>query len=333
MTNITPIFTLGAPRSGTTWLGNMLLQNYGIPTPSHPLHYGILESNIYLIHSYFGDFKNQVDYIQFLEQFAVSDYFLLAKGEKALFYTQKPANFYHFYFDLMDQYCKKEGKNSWTTKLDPFFFVYPDALKEFLKVLEERYTTLKFIGIQRKYEAYLKSYLHVSGPAFNKRRSRIGNMTAPFLGAARYKVYNDHIAKLIKQYDGLMLHFDDLKDEASRAKIGTYLQMEWKEYTAPQVKSNTSFAKKEKEKASTKVPFMGLARTIFLNAPGLSQFSLRQYEQMKSSRNPLTWRLLRAKYDKEGLIKEMEGNNDIYIVELLKQNTFQNPFENQINEG
>ncbi|MEM9822286.1 MAG: sulfotransferase [Bacteroidota bacterium] len=319
--SITPIFSLGAPRSGTTWLGNILKYNFLIQSPNHPLHYGVLESNVFKIHDYFGDFSKTLDYIRFLELFSNSDFFLLSGLDKSHFYHKKPADFYAFFLELMDQYAIKQGKATWTTKLDPFFYLYPEELNRFLDLVYARYDQVKLVAIQRPFQQYLKSYVHVSGPSFQQRASTLGNALAPFLGAARYYIYNASIQQLLREKDGLFLAFDELKLGATTIqKIADYLAIKADNLDAIPLKTNTSFS--NNKRSDQKVKFGNLAKIIFQNAHWLGKLLIQTYERFKAKRHPLTYRLIRAQYFQEELIEELSTNNDIHLVESIKNKSF-----------
>ena len=319
MNKIIPIFTLGAPRSGTTWLGNILQINFGLNTPSHPLHYGVLESNIYKIHKYFGDFSNTTDYIKFVELFSSSDYFLLCDIEKELFYENKVPNFYEFYLKLMDAFSENLNSNYWTTKLDPFFFLDPSELKKFLSILENRYEKVKFIAVQRNYEDYLNSYVNVSGPSFQKRQTLSGSILSPFLGAARYNIYNQTIQQIIQGQKGLHIDFKELKSHlAITKKIANYIGIEPINTDPLSVRTNTSFAGNKKKSAN--ISMASLAYLLFKTSATFSRQFVLLYERSKKERNPLTWRLLRAEHFKEELIRQFEKDSDYNLVKSLKEN-------------
>ena len=103
--SITPVFYLGGPRNGTTWLGNILNTGFDIITPSHQLHYGFVESAMCKNKIYWKGFNTVNNYIRFLELYSSSDYFLLVNGDKEYFYKNRSNDFYDFFFEMMESVC------------------------------------------------------------------------------------------------------------------------------------------------------------------------------------------------------------------------------------
>jgi len=90
--NKIPIFILGRPRSGTTWIANIVSRNSKVASIQDQKYSGILESNFYSgIKPIFGNINNNFSYIKFLCIFFESEYFKLSNFKTLL------ANFLKFF--------------------------------------------------------------------------------------------------------------------------------------------------------------------------------------------------------------------------------------------
>lgn len=130
-----PLFIIGAPRSGTTWLANILCNHSQIAGIQAKEHFGIIETGFFsCLPEYFGDLRNEDNFIVFLEAFSKSDYFTRAAGDKNLFYEKRPESYAQFLALLMDRYAGQSGARYWLEKtpshtlhLDQIAHDFPDA--------------------------------------------------------------------------------------------------------------------------------------------------------------------------------------------------------------
>lgn len=145
-----PIFIVGTNRSGTTWLANILCNHSNIACVQAEEHFGILETGFFsTLPEYFGDIRDDDNFIVFVEAFSKSDYFVLTGLDKDLFYKKRPLDYPTFLKILMDNYAEKKGTDYWLEKtpshslhLNEIFRYFPDA---------------KIIGIKRDIISVVKS--------------------------------------------------------------------------------------------------------------------------------------------------------------------------------
>ena len=82
-----PIFIIGSPRSGTTWLGAQLCRHSEIVGFEDERYSGLKESAFFCdFMPYFGNISSPVSYTIFIEAFAATDYFRLSGLSKDIFY-------------------------------------------------------------------------------------------------------------------------------------------------------------------------------------------------------------------------------------------------------
>ena len=313
--SITPIFYLGAPRNGTTWMGNILNQVFGIPSASHPLHYGVKESAICQNNLYWGDISNVDNYIRFLSIYSEGDFFKLVGGDKEFFYARSYNNFYSFFFQLMDSLAEREGKPYWCTKFDPLLFIKSDQKKIFEKELLSRYANVRFIAINRDFYEYLRSYINMPGKSFNRRNNL--KVIALLLGTARYTVYYREISNIINKYKGLSVKYEKLieKYEEQLVTIESYLNLSSKR-TEVLTKRNRSFRPKSEDDGILKYlyPFLRLLKSIYW----ICRVILKIYD-FKKIENPIYYRLLKEKYFQKDLMNNLESTNNLILLDDLSR--------------
>ena len=325
MNDVMPVFILGNNRCGTTFVGNLLTQNFDISTIEHPLHFGILESNIYSYKKYFGDFSNLDNYIKSVGLFAQSDFQILAGLPEDFFLKRRAASFYHLFLDLMDEHAKANFKSSWTTKIDPNLFIDQKELDTFLDLVEQRYPQAKFIMIERNYFDYINSLMNMKGKA--KKHIQGNSLRRHAFIAHRAAIYfynNRKMEVLLKQKLGLKILFEEIikNKEEGLETIKNYLGLSPtssnKEVAV--FKRNTSFHSEKKKKKA----FAGTAKfwkTMFQVLPGLDQFLVkwanRKYLKPPIP-SPLWWRMKKATYFKTAFEKELVEMNQAQLLEVIK---------------
>ncbi len=248
--NVTPIFVLGLDRNGTTWIQNMLCSHPAIAGAQHKAHWGIHESNICRHLLYWGDFNNNKQFIRFLELYSKGDYFRLAKADKEYFYRNRPDDFIHFFFEMMDSYAEKSGASYWTTKLDPFFYRRPGMLKTFIERAFNRYAVVKFIEIRRQYINTLTSAINMQGDLKHKWRKRpLAKEIFILVHMMAYTQGYHLIEKIISRRKGLFMPFELLKNSRTEAvtRMTGYLEIPFSpDMLNDGYPSNSSYKKREK---------------------------------------------------------------------------------------
>jgi len=180
---ITPVLIVGLNRNGTTWLGNVLSQCFGITTAHHELHYGFCETDLYENVKYWKNFDDLNSYIFFLENYANADLFKILEGDKNYFIKNRATNFYDFFFELMDQLSRKQGNQYWTIKLSAGFFHDKKEFEALQGELNKRYGKVRYIIIQREYDDYIRSYINMIGDAKIKRNTSIKKQISGITGS------------------------------------------------------------------------------------------------------------------------------------------------------
>lgn len=324
---ITPLIFIGYNRNGTTWLGNILYEYFGITMPSHYLHYGNFETQVLAHHKYWGDFKNIDNYIKFMELFCSSDFFISCKGDKKYFYENPQPNFYTFFFTLMDQMAIKEGNDAWATKIQPLLFTTKNELDYFLHLLHERYKHVNYISIQRNYDGFIKSVANLGEKDFLKKRSPLQQFFLKFAAAARYYHFYRHVLSFKKSNKVLSIQYEDLKNNFDQCLQSIKHHINFNKPIAQIEKSafvvNTSYQKKGLTANSGSL-IDNVLKFIFLRSKFLNDFALfvltfrRTY--FIKQKMPLWFRYIKVQYFKDDLVKEFrDTNNDALADEIVSR--------------
>ncbi len=231
---IKPVFVIGAARTGTTWLSNTLKDNFGLYTPSHFLHHGVKEPNLWQ----FQKLCERLERKQFLDLISESDNINLLVQDSASIRSMKFDSYTELFMRLMDQNAQKKG-TSWFTKLDPDYFYSTSNLKKILEPVNLRYVSPRFIVIKRSFDDYLTSYINMPGRYFTSRRSSILRAFFCVLASMRYH----NLYKISNSLKGqvLKVNYDDLKDNYNRelTRISDFLDLPIISHHSP-AKSNFS---------------------------------------------------------------------------------------------
>jgi len=313
MSTCTPIFTLGSPRNGTTWLGNVLCRHPEVAGVQHEAHHGIHESKLWWHTKYWGDFSEEASFITFLEQYSAGDYFRLANGDKAHFYRERPRDFVAFFFRLMDRYASREGARYWVTKLDPMLYRRRGDRAAFLARVKQRYEHGLFVSIQRDPIAVLRSYLGMQGVASQRREAGFVAKGAAPLCIARNVVHYRGISEIVRSEGGLALSFDDFKNEhgASVQRVMQRLGLSAEVLGRERYPPNSSFDRKAQQDHSSAVrAAQRVWLPLFQRFPALAERVLALRDLMRRSTCPLSWRLLKKTYMEEALEEELLESGD-----------------------
>jgi len=152
-----PIFIVGTPRSGTTWLANMLGNHSKVACVRQNVpgqRGGINESAFFsYVDGKFGDLNNDNNLIQLIETFEASTFFILSGVHKNFFYKNKPRTYQDFFRLLMDNVAKEQGAASWLEKTPSHTF--------HLKEISRYYQDAKFIALKRNVIDQIRSFLKI----------------------------------------------------------------------------------------------------------------------------------------------------------------------------
>jgi hypothetical protein len=137
-----PIFIVGKQRSGTTWLGNLLLSHPRVAGVHHEAHHGIHES-AYFSHvaGRYGDLSRIQNYTEFASVMARSDYFRLAGASFDDLMDLYPASYAQVFRAVMDRFARRQGASCWVEKTPMH--------TEHMHTIAAQYPDARFVGIQR----------------------------------------------------------------------------------------------------------------------------------------------------------------------------------------
>ena len=199
------IFVLGVHRSGTTWVANILCSHSTISGIQHKRHHGIHESAFFcIVKDRFGCLQNDNNYIEFLETFSSSDYFILSNLNKEYFYQNKPRDYDEFFKNMMNKYAEEQKTEFWLEKT-PAHTLY-------FKELKTIFPTAKFIIVKRNIINTIKSDVRLR--YFNKdmeRKIKLPKIFFLFFLSFRYYLYYSNISSKEKKENCLFIDYEYLK--------------------------------------------------------------------------------------------------------------------------
>ena len=308
--DIFPVFVFGAARTGTTWLGNILRNECNAFTPSHYIHYGVKEVNLYYYQKYWTTFDDKET---FFKEFSKTDVYQLLLVKDEVLDINNYTTFYEYFFDLIDIKTRSEQKDKWTIKLCPEFLYFPEEYTTLLDLINKRYEQKQIILIKRNFDEYLHSYINMSGEQKQKRSKNLKLAVA--LGASRYKVFYTNAEKVLGNY--LFLNYEGLlRNKTSivnRIKDRIGVEKE-KVVTETTVVENASIKRLHIRK---KLLTNSIAK-LFHSSYFLSKMLLDRYERIKKQKPPMYTRVLLCENDPEALIKELEASGDEKLVSLVR---------------
>lgn len=317
---ITPIFILGSPRNGTTWLSNIVGDYQSVSSVRHFLHWGNHESNIYKKAKYYGDITQLNNYIHFVELFSISDLFILANGNKQKLKNAQYSSFYDAYFDLMDDLAESENNKFWITKFDPQFFKDPDEFQRFKKHLMKRYPDVKFLFIKRELKSVIHSYINFI--SYKKELKKTKILFVALKQIATKIAYEDFFLEIISEFNGIRFRYEELLNDYDHHvnRLENYIGIEEFRLRDRNYLKNSSFYRKKIVKLSestlwilTKIiyPIMQLLKPLTKKAVRM--------QKKKHAGKPAFYRMIKHKYYKEKWIEETEKNNLDRILYLIDQ--------------
>ena len=137
-----PLFVVGKHRSGTTWLGNLLLDHPQVAGIQHEKHQGIHESAFFShVDGRYGDLQVFSNFAEFAAVIAQSDYFQLAGVSFDGLIEMYPSDYAKVFQAVMDKFAKENDAEYWIEKSP----MHTHLIRE----IGETYTSAKFVGIIR----------------------------------------------------------------------------------------------------------------------------------------------------------------------------------------
>lgn len=320
----TPVFTLGSPRNGTTWLSNLVGSHPAVSAIRHEAHWGTHENKLYANWSFWNDFQSTDDFIQFAEVYASADYFRISAVESPYFADEPPGDFLEFYLDLMDKHARCNGTPYWTTKLDSLLYSHPGLLRTFLNVVTSRYDNIRFVAVKRELEAVLRSYVHMQGRS-RQNRGRAGIREAAMaLQTARHVFHYSVVNTILADHGGLLLQFADLQEHRAdaTAQICDYLDLDWTDsLLEDEFPPNSSFRGRSRARSIPQWELQmchRLLRPIFSTFPSLAYLLLRLRALLRSGTGPtLYWRLLKLDRMPERFREELRNAGNVGLLDVL----------------
>lgn len=288
-------------------------------TAHHELHYGFCETNLYENAKYWGNFDNLNEYIFFLENYTNADLFKILEGDKNYFLHHRPANFYDFFFELMDQLSEKQEKSYWTIKLDAGFFHDKKELEALKYALNERYDEAKYIIIQREFKGYIRSYMNMIGKT---QSSNAKKQLSGVTGAMFYQYFYPRMSRLLKNEQTLHLNYESLINNYKNTldQIAEFVGYSEKPLYGQDAKNvrNTSFTT---QKSGAVGALIRLSNVLFRYIKPLPYLLVRiRYAlQKKNTLPPLWWRLTKAEHFKENFKTELEQTGQLLLMEQLEK--------------
>jgi hypothetical protein len=322
--NITPIFIIGSARNGTTNLENTIAALPQVAGVEHWLHYGSCESNLYMNNAYWGDLSEADQYINFLHQYASSDYFQLAEGDIPFHLQHKRDNFYDFFFDLMDRYAEINQARYWITKFDPHFFMDEAECSKFLKALDKRYDEVKYIRIQRSFEDAFKSYRNMEGKSHDRKQKGINLLPALLLQASRYALtYRNDIDQVEKNV--LDLSFEQYISERHKyiKEVARWLDIyvdDWNAVNFDRFQINTSYVKQKTKRELPNIVEGMIPKLLqyLSQSPAVAQTIWKVYFRRKTKGTPTFNRLIKHAYLQEDLLKDLTNSKANGLIQRVR---------------
>lgn len=240
----TPIFIVGTPRSGTTWLSNTLGGHSRVACVQERISESRIGVNESAFFSYvagkFGNLKNDNNLIQLIETFASSTFFILSGIDKSIFYKKKPQTYQDFFRLLMDRLADKQKADFWLEKTPSHTF--------HLKEISQCYQDAIFIALRRNAVDQIKSFIkideRISGIktedlSFLKKKVKL------FARIFSYYVHIKHLDYFIGKNPNKIyqINYEDLKNSPEQIvrKLCGFLKIDFEENMLHGYIPNTSF--------------------------------------------------------------------------------------------
>lgn len=236
------VFVVGRNRSGTTWLANQLCEHPKVVGVQHEQHHGITESFYFgYVDVRYGDLSERVNYVEFIEVMASSDFFRLAGASKGFLYSLWPTTYGKVFQKVMDRFAEKNNAVAWVAKSD----VQANTLEKI-----GAFSNSKLIAITRRVIPNVASNLAMLSIG---RRSRL--RTWAIIRIVMAWAYTEKQLRVFAARSNRMfiIRYEDLltDTQGTLREVIKFIGVPWDPHTLNQTyKSNTSFkSKRDREKA------------------------------------------------------------------------------------
>ncbi len=237
----TPIFVIGCPRTGTTWLSNILCRHKDISCIQAKRHYGIHESAFFWkLYGRFGSLDNRENYIELVKNFIRTDYFYISSMDKKIFLKkERPTKYEDFFRFFMDEYSKKHNNDFWLEKTPAHTFYLSDLL--------DYYPDALFISIQRDIIDKIKSRMKLE-----KDTRSISKMKRILSEIIANRTCNMYINNLSEKSDRILtIQYKDLRENKTITikKICDFIGISFEDKMLVQIyPRNTSYISKNERR-------------------------------------------------------------------------------------
>lgn len=302
---------LGAARTGTTWLSNLIGRHPGVACVAHRVHWGLCEAKILRAHLWAGDLRNDRSLIRFLEIYRNTDYARLAGVDVEHYYANRPRDFFEFYLDVRDRHAAAENASHWVGKLDPLFAAHPKQLEAFLAALRDRYEQVKFVCIRRGFRAALRSYLRFPGREsihnlpYLPKRLAVVKYTAGF--AVWYAAFRD----LVRRHDGMEIDYEALVGDRESV-LRTICDEAGLDFAPEMLDSPYAANSSHRRPSGTRPPSVGwiwTAERILLPLMHLTRGGVRRLmsrrRHYRAAHPPFRWHLMRWEKMPESFARDL----------------------------
>ncbi len=290
---VSPIFVVGARRTGTTWLGNIICNHSnvaGIQETSKVRQEGIYES-VFFSHlaGKYGDLKDPNNLIQFVEVFANSSYFIQSGLDKEIFYSENSRSYQDFFKLFMERLAQKQAAD--------YFIEKTPAHALHLTELSQYYSNARFVAIRRNIVDQIRSASKLNEFAGQKKTGRIKRWRLLLKRIITYHTYDKHIRHFMaKKPDKIILiEYEELKQatEATVVRVCEFLGIKFQaEMLQQKYKPNTSFADDNERKqvlSVTEEKLIGLFSPVFKLLPYGVYRLARKIERKLAGRSLPGW--------------------------------------------
>jgi len=243
--DLSPIFVIGAHRSGTTWVANTLCNHSAVFGIQAAGYWGIKESWFFShLDGRFGDLS-QENYRKLLSVFTRTTFFELSGVRREELQALCPRDYADFFGAFMamaaERVAPHEGQHHYWLEKTPVHTLY-------LQQLISSYPDARFVGIEREIEAVVRSATHL-----NRHKDAAFSATPVFLARSvlhwhKYRAYLEHFSSRYPDRF-FVLKYDELQeDTANRFRaVLSFLRLEWEpDLLSGKFDRNTSFRNAQK---------------------------------------------------------------------------------------
>ena len=236
-----PIFVVGAPRTGTTWVANILCRHSDVAGIQTERHYGIHESSFFShLKRYFGDPSKGNNFKIFLEKFKNSDYFRFSGLDESFIDNyQGPQKYGCFFRNLMNEFATTKNSKYWVEKTTSHTLTLPE--------IKNVFPNAYFVATKRNIIDTVRSAigLKVRNETIGKNDGTSKKLHI-LIEVFRYHTFRKHVTRFARLNSSIhTIEFEKLINEKDHVvkQLCQFLGFNYeKSMLDQQFKPNTSFA-------------------------------------------------------------------------------------------